>query len=254
MGAWKNRMFGFTLTEMLAVVAILLVLGAMAVPVYTERVENSRRATALSETRSLAEAEEMVAMIHGFFVPLQVLDDVKEVTGVNNTLSERDTIDRDADLSLFVIDPNQSLARQDGDQFVLDENSDSARVREMINFWQGPFAKTKRVFIAGEENDDPENLNSTLVLRDFPLDPWGQPYRFYSPLGLIGSSAGVTDLSGINNDSFSDGNLTQQDRRFDRYAIVSFGRDGESDTETNSADDIIYQFGQVVSETTLNLF
>ena len=95
-------------------------------------------------------------------------------------------------------------------------------------------------------------MTSTQVMNDHPLDPWGQPYRFYSPIGLIGSNASTSTPSSWNTNSFSDGRLTSSDDRFDRYAIVSFGPDGEADSSSNADDDIIYYFGVVVSETTFN--
>jgi hypothetical protein len=62
-----------------------------------------------------------------------------------------------------------------------------------------------------------------------PLDPWGTPYYFFSPLGLLRGDVGMVILE-LYGDSF------------DRYALVSLGRDG-----VQSGDDLIYSFGPGVS-------
>jgi hypothetical protein len=58
-----------------------------------------------------------------------------------------------------------------------------------------------------------------------PLDPWGTPYWFYSPLGLLRGDTGTATLEGYGD-------------QFGRYTIVSYGLDG-----VKSADDLTYQFG-----------
>lgn len=59
----KNRK-GFTLAELLIVVAIIAVLVAIAIPVFTAQLEKSREATDLANLRS-AYAECMAALIAG---------------------------------------------------------------------------------------------------------------------------------------------------------------------------------------------
>ena len=60
----KNNNKGFTLAELLIVVAIIAVLVAVAIPVFTTQLEKSREATDLSNARS-AYAELMVAVLDG---------------------------------------------------------------------------------------------------------------------------------------------------------------------------------------------
>jgi len=60
----KNNNRGFTLAELLIVVAIIAVLVAVAIPVFTTQLEKSREATDLSNARS-AYAELMVAVLDG---------------------------------------------------------------------------------------------------------------------------------------------------------------------------------------------
>lgn len=56
----KNNNKGFTLAELLIVVAIIAVLVAIAIPVFTTQLEKSREATDISNVRS-AYAEAMAA-------------------------------------------------------------------------------------------------------------------------------------------------------------------------------------------------
>ena len=55
---------GFTLAELLSVVAIIAVLVAIGIPIFTSQLERSREAVDLSEVRS-AYAEVMMAAITG---------------------------------------------------------------------------------------------------------------------------------------------------------------------------------------------
>ncbi len=58
----KNNNKGFTLAELLIVVAIIAVLTAIAIPVFTSQLEKSREATDLANVRS-AYAEQMAAYL-----------------------------------------------------------------------------------------------------------------------------------------------------------------------------------------------
>jgi hypothetical protein len=46
----------------------------------------------------------------------------------------------------------------------------------------------------------------------------------------------------MDRDDFSDGAITANDDRFETYAVVSYGPNGESDSVTEENDDIIYLF------------
>lgn len=244
---------GLTLTELLVVMLIIGLLSTIAVPVYINRMEGARVQLALAEMREIANAQEQVAIIHGFYVPFQVLDNTPE--GPNNPATG-DTIRDDFRPNLFVINPLVRPQDQIGNQLSL--SSSNARVLNLVDRWEGPFLNPQRVYIddgAQGRPGDPNYVNAPYFRLDFPLDPWGSPYRFYSPLGIIGSSSYTLNYNnlGVN---FSDGILTNQDNRnFDRYAVVSWGRDGFPDfgglsPGNNNRDDLVYLFGSPGVEST----
>lgn len=246
---WRRR--GVTLTEMLAVVAIMMILSVMAVGGFLQRVHLARVKRANAEARQIAEAEIQCAAIHGYFVPIQVLDDVMDVPG--DTLSRDDTINNEPISQIYLIDPHVPSYLQQGRQLRLFDIYNT-RIRRMRDNWQGPFLRVKDVYIGDASTDDPEDLAAAGIPSywDFPLDPWGQPYRMYSPLGIVGTNAQDANNFGSN---FSDGLLRSFEDRFDRFAIVSFGPDQRSDYgRTEGNDDIIYSFGFTFSETTYNKF
>ncbi|AXA36486.1 MAG: prepilin-type N-terminal cleavage/methylation domain-containing protein [Candidatus Hydrogenedentota bacterium] len=237
----RNRNRGLTLTELLVVMLIIGLLSSIAVPVYINRMEDARVRLAMAECREIAMAEEQCAMIHGFYVPFQILDDLPHP---RNLSLQGDTIRNEPDGTILLINPLIRPEDQRGSQLVLSTASGNPRVRDMIDHWAGPFINYQRVYTGNQDPKDPNFINTTEVRLDFPLDPWGQPYRFYSPLGIIGSNALNTDLTNLTF-SFSDGSLTtNDDRNFQRYAVVSFGRDNLPETLTGtSRDDVIYFFG-----------
>ena len=58
----QNRKKGFTLAELLVVVAIVSILAAISIPIFTRQLETSREATDLANVRS-AYAEVMAAVM-----------------------------------------------------------------------------------------------------------------------------------------------------------------------------------------------
>jgi prepilin-type N-terminal cleavage/methylation domain-containing protein len=228
-----------TLTELIVVLAILALLAAIAIPVFVHRAEEAKIRTTQQEVREIATAEEVCGITHGIYVPIQVLDDIPNDT---SNAPYPDEIQNDVDV--YVIDTLTPVYQQIPDQLRLSDNT--ARMRRIGENWQGPFLNPKRVFESG-------GAGTTKARRDFPLDPWGQPYRLYSPMGIVGSTAG--NLTTFDTTSFSDGRLTTLDRRFDRFTIVSFGPDNDPGDQTDPGDDIYYHFGSVISETSYaNMF
>jgi prepilin-type N-terminal cleavage/methylation domain-containing protein len=229
---------GVTLTELLLVLLIVGLLATLAVPTVTRRARDARVAAALADAKAIAEAQMTCGLIHGFFVPLQLLDNLPR-----NNDPESDHIGNES--TVFVVNVNQPVLQQLGNQLTV-ESSD------LEDNWQGPFYQAQRVYV-----DDPNNPFQVQTLRhDFPLDPWGRPYFLYSPLGVVGTTAGSVAAAGTlvtetiiraNPASWGNGQLTNQNDRFDRWAIVSFGPDGVAGdvngSPTDLGDDIIYFFG-----------
>jgi len=261
-----------TLTELLAVLLILSLLATIAVPVYTARQEDARIRVAQAETREIGMAEEQVGVIHGFYVPLQVLDDTPVSQNGVNTLPPtgiiNEQIDRDATFgpTLYVIPisiPSNVIMTRPQAQLDWGVNGPPAgtlafgasRVSDMVLHWEGPFLTFHRYWYdpdAGYNPGDQQYYTSGDQFRDYPLDPWGNPYRFYSPQGIIGSVDDEIFNPLDAQRQWSDGLLTDDDtdeQRFTRYAVVSYGRDGISDGQAITAgptayhDDIYYEFG-----------
>ncbi|MBX7246922.1 MAG: prepilin-type N-terminal cleavage/methylation domain-containing protein [Candidatus Sumerlaeaceae bacterium] len=242
----NHKVRGVTLTELLVVMVIVTLFSTIAVIAYINRMEEARISIARGECRELAEAEEQCALIHGYYVPLQVLDDKPDL---NNITSTGDAIDLDLLNSLFVINPLVPPVTQQGNQ--LNMNNTNQRIQDLVDNWQGPFLTTQRVYTGNADPTNPNFINSTEIHLDFPLDPWGTPYRFYSPLGIIGSNATTQDYTNLGV-AFSNGILTNNIQEpFDRYAVTSWGRNTQPNTLTPSdTDDIIYQFGMAGVEST----
>lgn len=236
---------GVTLTELLVVLVIISILSTLALPVYITHAEKARVATAQTEVKQLGDGQETVAAIHGYYVPLQLLDDLAGGSASGVGLSaDSDAIENES-ASIKLIDPSASLLNLNTQDDLGDANTNQ-RVRNIVQRWEGPFMNPQRVYIGDASAPDPLLLDGNLERMDHPLDPWGNPYRFYSPLGLIGSGASSTDPNSYRNQSFSDGTVTSTDDRFDRFAIVSYGPDGVSNPSGGgNYDDIFYFFGRV---------
>lgn len=230
---------GFTLPELLAVVAIIAILSAILVPTLTQRIDKARTAAALQDMKGLAQAQETSAAIFGYYVGLRVLSaypSTREGLGAGS----------DADIErynqTYLIDPNRSPGIQTGDQITFQDLANTyLNPIDFYERWPGPFTNFHRYH--GKEDDSiPPEYNS-------PLDPWGVPYRFFSPIGRIGQSTSTN----YSVDSFDNGFLTTQDNYFGRYAIVSYGKNREFDMtrfeSVEGVDDIFYTFGRYTTET-----
>jgi prepilin-type N-terminal cleavage/methylation domain-containing protein len=248
-----NNCRGLTLTELLVVMLIIGLLSSIAVPVYINRMEDARVRVAMGECREIAMAEEHCALIHGFYVPFQVLDDRPHP---RNQSLQGDTIRNEPDNTLRLINPLIRPEDQRLTQLTIEQNSANPRVRNLVDHWEGPFINYQRVYTGIQDPKDINFINTVEVRLDFPLDPWGQPYRFYSPIGVIGANAlNTTNLTNLTY-SFSDGLLTTgDDRNFERYAVVSYGRDNTPETLVgiSNRDDIIYFFGTAGVESEFGL-
>lgn len=258
----QNKKRAVTLTELLVVVVIISLLATIAVPVYVNKAEQARIATAIQETRELANAEEQCALVHGVYIPLQMLDD-NPVDATRATTGQTD--DLRAELAngsdpRFIF-ATQPIVQQVNNQPRLNEwNTTSSRnyitVSNLYQKWAGPFININRaaftdlIRIQG---------TSSLVSFDFPLDPWGIPYRLYSPLGVVGNGAFNEDFN-TGYTSFSNGEITFNDpNRFDRFAVVSYGPDRHTNGQTGALwnadrDDIYHLFGGIYTESSFQAF
>lgn len=240
---------GLSFAELLVVLAIIAVITAIAVPTVTNHTERARIAGAQADCRAMAQAEDACAALHGFYVPLQLLDDLPGDTVSN---SDADRIGLEGASGIVAIDPLIPPLDQQGNQQTITQ-ANGGRIREMIVSWQGPFIDFRRA------TNTPNPPNQSDQRNDFPLDPYGQPYRFFSPIGEIGSIGAnpIDDPENLTGTNDGDGVLTSNNDEFDRYAVVSFGRDATLDTALTlqEGDDIVHLFGIVGYETgTLSRF
>lgn len=224
-GRERGNMF----VETLIILAVIGLMVLIAIPVYSGRASQSKLDQATREIERLALAEKQVAEKYGYYLPLQVLDDVPAGSeGIDSIANEPDAVR---------LIPTEVEGEPPAAQ---------PAVAEIAEEWNGPYAQTKRVYLgAASESLDLAELEPETLQLDHPLDPWGTPYRFYAPTGIIGSAALSEEEGALNNPEFSDGVVTANDDRFDTFAIVSFGPNGQSDSMTEEDDDIIYLFKEV---------
>lgn len=225
---------GGIVVETIIILVVIVLLVLIAIPVYRGGPEDARVAQAQRDVLTLARAQERLADTVGYYLPLQLLDN--EALSDEARTARADTLANEPDALKAI---PRDLEASDGppEQPALD---DLSNLREN---WAGPYAQIKRIYLGeARENLDLSVISEQSVRRDYPLDPWGQPYRFYSPIGIIGSRAAKTSTDTFDTDAFSDGALTTDDDRFETFAIVSYGPNGESDSVTDINDDIIYLF------------
>jgi len=259
----QNKKRAVTLTELLVVVVIISLLATIAVPVYVNKAEQARIATAIQETRELANAEEQCALVHGVYIPLQMLDDNPVDTSRFTTNRTDDVGNTNAAGPIYLVHATLPIVQQQGNQPMLSEWSNTSSrnyiiVRKIYENWAGPFININRAAFTDEIRIS-GNPGNQLVSFDFPLDPWGNPYRLYSPLGVVGTGALNEDFTNAYT-SFSDGQITYNDpNRFDRFAVVSYGPDRHTKGQANATwnaerDDIYHLFGGVYTESSFQAF
>ncbi|MCX7626284.1 MAG: IPT/TIG domain-containing protein [Candidatus Sumerlaeaceae bacterium] len=156
----------------------------------------------------LANALEMCALDTTYYVPLEALNDTSDPAAI----PAYDYIDNDGGTN--VIKPSEGKF-----------SPSRVRLTHAYFPWRGPYLTFQRgrTLATGEPYD-----------QGSPLDPWGQPYYFFSPLGLLRGDSGSVTL-----ELYGD--------QFDRYTIVSLGLDS-----VKSADDLVYSFGSGVSTTAIS--
>lgn len=250
----RRAIQGVTLVELLVVLLIISLLATAAVPVLLNRIEDARVATARQDVEEIAKAQTMCALYHSVYVPLQVLDDLPYDAGAPTI--EADDVNNSSDaVTYFLINLTQKAEDQETTQLDFDDDDQTNNPLgfRVIRNWQGPFINYQRVWTNNKERTV-DVMDQGELRRGYPLDPWGTPYRFYSPIGIIGAGANSTSQASYNQDSFMNGRI-QRDavRLYDRYAIVSYGPDGLApNAAADSNDNISYLFGTDGIETGFN--
>jgi len=268
----KEIQKGFTLIEMLVVVLTIAIIALALIPVVTQRVEKARIATARTEVKELAMAEDSCAITTGFYVPLQVLDDIKFHKDLNDDSLDREPFlrtytTRPPVVTILLINPFYQYIEWDPVAKTTTINANPVQ-EDMVNQtdesqiyrrWDGSYtsyAKTLLNLVFPSEN-------TSLIYDsnfDYPLDPWNVPYRFFSPIGIIGTYAytNETDLEQIlmtidynSGYNFSDGKITTNLLNYTngRWAIVSPGPNRRFISTNDQYDDIVHFFGLAVHET-----
>ena len=64
------------MVELIAVIAIMGIITVIAINTYKNRSEDAKRTSALHEMKAIADAEKTVETYHGYFVPLNILNDL----------------------------------------------------------------------------------------------------------------------------------------------------------------------------------
>ncbi len=183
--------------------AVTFVLCAGIVSCLTLEVEVcANEAVALSEMQTLAQAEDFFAIDTNYYAPFEALND----------------------LDFIVIPP--------GNHDYLFFGSGTHLINTLTGqFRTPPFTSSIPGWVGPYVNYQPGKTQTGLTPYDqgAPLDPWGNPYLLFSPMGLLRGDTGAFTLEYYGN-------------QFDRWTIVSFGID-----RMMSSDDLFYQFGGGIS-------
>lgn len=154
---------------------------------------------AQQEMQTLADGMDLCALDTTYYVSLENLNDLSQTNTTN---------------------PYDSIQNMDGVYTIIPSigtfSTQRRNLATAFNAWNGPYV----TFQQGRTQTD-----TTPYDQGSPLDPWGNPYYLFNPLGLIRGDQGIITL-----ELYGD--------QFDRYTIVSLGPDG-----IVSGDDVIRQFG-----------
>jgi prepilin-type N-terminal cleavage/methylation domain-containing protein len=229
---WRQ---GVTLTELLVVLAIIGLLATIAVPVYVNKMEQAKVTTAKHEVRELANAEEVCGIMHGFYVPLNMLDDLPYRS--ENRPAVVDDIENTQNiLNCYFISTGVPIYDQDTNQLRLSDYTSIKAVSNLYFGWQGPFMNFKRYYLGDGVYVEPPDPLAEDVARDYPLDPWGNPYIMVTELGYVSPIGRIT--------STNIGATESAEREFDRMAIISLGPDGS----VQSIQDDSYNYQNITAE------
>jgi len=163
------------------------------------RTLGAREVAALADMTAIRDAEIMAYLDTDYLFSLEDLDDLLTLTPPTYYFDD-----------IMYGGGAQAISVQTGNflPYRLD-------VRLPYHHWGGPYVTYQQGHISIDgAGYDPGT----------PIDPWGNPYYLFSPLGLVRPTLGTVTL-----ELYGD--------RFDRWTLVSLGADG-----VMSDDDIIFQF------------
>ena len=180
--------------------AILLILAPLFPPTLVpgqDPFEDPMEPQAIARMGELAQALERCAADTGFFVPLEALNDTTNPAA----------------------DPPGDYLNDQGGVHAIDPGRGSFLEgrQDLSGAWGGPY-----VTYGPGEVQPPEGPYEA----GSPLDPWGEPYYLFSPLGLVRGDSGT-----LTADIFGDG--------FERFTIVSLG----PGSVPGGGNDLVYQLG-----------
>lgn len=175
--------------------------------------QSAAQVAAETELQTLANQMALVQMDTLWFTTLENLDDLSSET----TTNPFDWINHNG--GALVVDP---ITGRFGNPRRMDLVNRPEGLR-----WQGPYVAYQQSRIDGPDSVYDEGT---------PLDPWGTPYFFYTPLGLIDPRAEAITLDGYGDE-------------FHLYTLVSLGPDGivSSDDLTRSIPGFFVQVPAVSS-------
>lgn len=246
---------GFSILEIVIALIIISILTLALMPTVTNRARQARINVALTDARTIADAQERLSVDTGFFARLYVLDDVTDVG---------DGIRNDADADLIDGTNDEDLATTSDPGATLTSISTIWISTTTEDFQTGPAAVTDR-FILDEEAfgwvGPYLNWNLDVNGNDWPDDPWGNDYLLVTKAGALFTPELVPGES-VSDDEFQFPNFTTSTlwgggtldtSTFDRPAIISFGPDREPGDASlvlgdplrllGTGDDIVIFFG-----------
>jgi len=237
---------GFTLLELLIAVIILGILVSIVTVVYTNRAADARLAACREDLQSIASGQEHAAIDTGYFYRLYVLNDVKGEEGppAYGTGDINDKVDAIGDESIHTNSGQKPLIFIDTDSGEIINNAQLiTRVKDPNFGWRGPYVNYTRKIINTQDPLNPSWSPNANMTFDLPLDPWGNPYVFFTRAGFIQEPDGLLITTTFTWPGVA---KTFDAKNFDRPTLVSMGPDSlpgdNGNTEFGSGDDIIRQF------------
>ena len=245
----RSRM-GFSAVEISMVATIIMILTLIALPMFRNRIEDSRIKACQDEMSSISKAQDLVFAETGSYMRLNDLDNTTHY------------------------DPAQTMAYEDVPIAVWDRALTQAERAQLAKRWNGPYLSIRKflyldqlyqdyqmlgIFRDSGQAGGPILLIQSGALQDnitvgsmpppadkYPLDPWGNPYLFFGkgpmvpggpmPYGYDFKTAAIISLgpNGLPGDGV---NVNQQS--YLRYPI---GQGPGGIAILGDGDDIIMEF------------